>query len=170
MPKTGDTRGLTPRQERFVAEYLIDLNATRAAIRAGYDPKAADRYGPRLLGEARVKAAIAQGKAARLDRVQVSQDRVITELMRLAFYDVGVIAAHRLDGPDDVARLPEDVRCAVLGWSWDKAGHFTVRLAPRTPSLDLLARHLGMLKDVRQHLGRDGRPADPPALFTVVVR
>ncbi|GBQ27843.1 terminase small subunit [Gluconacetobacter sacchari DSM 12717] len=165
-----DGRRLTERQGRFVAEYLVDLNATRAAMRAGYGAGYARRHAWKLLRSARVRAAIGQAEAALEERTKFSQDRVIAELTRLAFYDVGLIAAHRLNGPEDIATLPVEVRAAVTGWSWDKAGNFTVRLAPRTPSLDLLARHFGLLKDVRQHLDRDGRPADPPALYTVVVR
>lgn len=163
-------RGLTVRQARFVAEYLVDLNTTQAAMRAGYGPGYAKRHAWKLLRSTRVGAAIAQEEAALEARTKFSQERVIAELTRLAFYDVGRIAAHPLKGPEDIATLPEEVRAAVTGWSWDKAGNFTVRLAPRTPSLDLLARHFGLLKDMKQHLGRDGKPVDPPALYTVVVR
>ncbi|MBB2205604.1 terminase small subunit [Gluconacetobacter takamatsuzukensis] len=164
------TRGLTVRQARFVAEYLVDLNATQSAVRAGYGVGYARRHAWKLLRSARVMEAIRQAEAAREARTKFSQDRVIAELTRLAFYDVGTIAAHPLNGPEDIATLPEEVRAAVTGWSWDKAGNFTVRLAPRTPSLDLLAKHFGLLKDVKQHLGRDGKPVDPPGLYTVVVR
>lgn len=164
MPK------LTPRQERFVTEYLVDLNGKQAALRTGYGPVGAQQHAARMLAMPQVRAAVDRGKAARRERTKVTQDQVISELMRMAFYDVGAIAGHRLEGPEDIATLPDAVRGAIAGWSWDKAGHFVVRLVPRTPSLDLLARHLGLLKDVRQHLGRDGQPVDPPALYTVLVR
>ena len=59
---------LTDRQQRFVAEYLIDLNATQAAIRAGYSKKTADRIGPELLGKTCVSEAIQAAKAARSKR------------------------------------------------------------------------------------------------------
>jgi phage terminase small subunit len=166
----GRTRGLTPRQERFITEYLIDLNATQAALRAGYKPSCARWYGARILGLPGAREAIERGQAVLLGRAQVRQEQVISELKRMAFYDVGVIAGHRLDGPEDIATLPAEVRGAIAGWSWDRAGNFTVRLTPRTPSLELLARHLGLVKDVRQHLGRDGKPVDPPALYTVIVK
>jgi phage terminase small subunit len=52
-----------------VAEYLVDLNATKAAIRAGYSENTAHSCGPRLLEDAGVKAAIAEGQAQRLDEV-----------------------------------------------------------------------------------------------------
>lgn len=161
---------LTPSQQRFVAEYLVDLNGRQAAIRTGYSVHSAERQVTRLMALPQVRAAIAAGQAARAARTEASQDRVISELSCLAFYDAGVIGAHPMEGPADIAGLPEDVRRAIVGWSWDKAGNFTVKLSPKTTSLDLLARHLGMLKDVRQHLGKDGRPVDPPATYTVLVR
>ncbi len=75
------TKGkLTPRQARFVDEYLIDLNATQAAIRAGYSAKNADKIGPRLVGESRVSAAIAEAQAKRSERITVSQDDVVKGL------------------------------------------------------------------------------------------
>ncbi|GBQ90324.1 terminase small subunit [Gluconacetobacter johannae DSM 13595] len=161
---------LSLRQQRFVAEYLVDLNGRQAAIRVGYSARNAERQVTKLMARPAVRAAIAAGQATRVRRTEVSQDRVISELSCLAFYDAGVIGAQRLEGPADIAGLPEDVRRAIVGWSWDKAGNFTVKLSPKTASLDLLARHLGLLKDVRQHLGKDGRPVDPPATYTVLVR
>lgn len=74
-------KDLTPKQQRFVEEYLIDLNATQAAIRAGYSEKTAEVQGPRLLGNVRVAAEIAKGKSERTERVQVTQDYVIQRLI-----------------------------------------------------------------------------------------
>ena len=54
---------LTPKQQRFVDEYLIDLNATQAAIRAGYSPKSADKIGPKLVGKSSISEAIAAARA-----------------------------------------------------------------------------------------------------------
>ncbi len=71
---------MTPKQQLFVDEYLIDLNATQAAIRAGYSAKNADKIGPELLGKTRVAAAIAKAQAKRLERVTVSQDDVVKGL------------------------------------------------------------------------------------------
>ncbi len=75
-----DVGKLTPRQARFVDEYLIDLNATQAAIRAGYSANNADKIGPELLGKTRVSAAIAEAQAKRSERVSVSQDDVVRGL------------------------------------------------------------------------------------------
>ena len=76
---------LTPKQRQFVDEYLIDLNATQAAIRAGYKAENADVTGPELLGKPWVSAAIQARKAARTKRTEVSQDDVIRELKAVAF-------------------------------------------------------------------------------------
>jgi phage terminase small subunit len=76
---------LTPRQARFVEEYLIDLNATKAAERAGFSAKTVHVQGPRLLANVRVAEAIAAAKEKRLARVEITQDRVLRELAALAF-------------------------------------------------------------------------------------
>lgn len=71
---------LNARQQRFVKEYLIDLNATQAAIRAGYKAENADVTGPRLLGNVGVAAAIAEGQAERSERLEITQEKVIKDL------------------------------------------------------------------------------------------
>lgn len=75
---------LTPKQARFVQEYLIDLNATQAAIRAGYSEKNADKIGPELLGKTRVSTAIHEAMAARQKRTEITQDYVIGKLVEIA--------------------------------------------------------------------------------------
>ncbi len=75
-----DAWKLTPRQARFVDEYLIDLNATQAAIRAGYSAKNGNSIGPELLGKTHVLAAIAAAQAKRSERVHVTQDDVVRGL------------------------------------------------------------------------------------------
>ena len=62
--------GLSPKQAAFVAEYLIDLNATRAAIRAGYSEKTADRIGAQLLGKTWVREALEKAQARRAEKVE----------------------------------------------------------------------------------------------------
>ena len=75
---------VTPGQQRFVDEYLVDLNATQAAIRAGYSARTAEQQGPRLLGNAGVAAAIQAAQEARSDRIQITQDDVLRGLHREA--------------------------------------------------------------------------------------
>src|SRR3954466_9694923 len=78
---------LNDRQARFVAEYLVDLNATQAAIRAGYSPASARTQAADLLTNPNISAAIAEAQAARSRRTEVTADRVVLELARVAFGD-----------------------------------------------------------------------------------
>ena len=75
---------LTPKQQLFVEEYLIDLNATQAAIRAGYSPNNADKIGSELLGKTRVSEAIKIAMAERSRRTGINQDRILAELAKIA--------------------------------------------------------------------------------------
>ena len=76
---------LTAKQARFVEEYMIDLNATQAAIRAGYSEKGAEVQGHRLLRNAKVAAAVADAKASRSERTEITADMVLRELALLGF-------------------------------------------------------------------------------------
>lgn len=80
-------RELTPKQQRFVDEYLIDLNATQAAIRAGYSEKTANEQGARLLANVSVKAEIETAKQDRSERVNVNADYVLRRLFEMAEAD-----------------------------------------------------------------------------------
>ena len=73
------SRKLTPKQERFVQEYLIDLNATQAAIRAGYSAKTAEQQGYQLLQKPSVQAAIAARQKEREQRTAVNQQITVEE-------------------------------------------------------------------------------------------
>lgn len=78
---------LTDKQKRFVAEYLVDLNATAAARRAGYSAKTADRIGPELLGKTCVSRAIQEAILDRQKRTEVTQDYVIEKLKEITDKD-----------------------------------------------------------------------------------
>lgn len=71
---------MTPRQSAFVNEYLIDLNATQAAIRAGYSAKTAYSQGERLLKNAEVAAAVSAAQAERSQRTRINADWVLSRL------------------------------------------------------------------------------------------
>lgn len=79
---------LTAKQERFVAEYLIDLNATQAAIRAGYSVKSARATGAENLTKPDIQAALQEAQSKRSDRTEITQDRVLQELARIGFSDI----------------------------------------------------------------------------------
>lgn len=91
------TQELTDKQARFCEEYLIDLNATQAAIRAGYSEKTANEQGARLLANVSVQEKIAELKAERSKRTEITQDSVIQELAAVARAEVkGVRAVDKL--------------------------------------------------------------------------
>ena len=79
---------LTPKQQVFVDEYLIDLNATQAAIRAGYSEKTAHSIGHENLSKPEIVDAITHAKAERSKRTQVTSDMVIAELAKIGFSDL----------------------------------------------------------------------------------
>src|SRR5579863_9316804 len=91
-------RALTDRQRKFVSEYLVHLNATRAAISAGYAARSAGDAGHTLRRNPRVADAIAQAMAERERRTQVTADRIVTELARIAFADIRSFADWDKDG------------------------------------------------------------------------
>lgn len=87
---------LTPKQQRFVDEYLIDLNATQAAIRAGYSPKSAGRFAQELLLKTHIAEAIRDAQAERSERTKITQDDVLKMWHDLATVDYNEISQVRL--------------------------------------------------------------------------
>ncbi|NDY56015.1 terminase small subunit [Desulfovibrio sulfodismutans] len=145
--------GLTARQERFVQEYLVDLNATRAAERAGYSPKAAPSTGARLKNQPRVKARIETAMAERLERTRIRQDRVVMELARLAFSDICEFADWDEGGVrirDSAGMGPGQSACiAEIVETPGKDGRkLRVKLHGKTRALEVLCRHLGLFEKV----------------------
>lgn len=149
-PPGKKARGLTPKQERFVAEYLIDLNATQAAVRAGYSLRTAEEQGYQLLRKTLVAQAIAAAQQERGERLQASADDVLREITRLAMFDPARFKD--VKSPEDVAALPENVRRAIVGWSWDRQGRFTIKLVKES-ALEMLGRHHGLFRDRVEHSG-----------------
>lgn len=76
-------RGLTPKQQRFVEEYLIDLNASAAARRAGYSARTAEQQGPRLLGNVEIAAAICEQRARLAERTGRTVAAVMADIGRV---------------------------------------------------------------------------------------
>lgn len=79
---------LTPKQATFVREYLIDLNGTQAAVRAGYSPRTANEQAARLLAHASVKATVQAAMAKRSERTEITADRVLRELAKIGFSEL----------------------------------------------------------------------------------
>ena len=105
---------LNPRQAAFVREYLVDKNATRAAIRAGYSPKTASSIGEQLLRKLDIREAVDAGITSLAEQVGLTAERVLQERMRLAFFDVRKL----LDGegnPTPLQDLDDDTAAAIAG-------------------------------------------------------
>ena len=87
-----DDRGLTPRQAAFVREYLVDLNGTQAAIRAGYSEATAGQQAEQLLKKLEIKSAVEEGLAARAARVEITADMVLAGLLKEATRETGPVS------------------------------------------------------------------------------
>ena len=105
---------LNDKQQRFVDEYLKDLNATQAAIRAGYSAKTAYAIAEKLLRKVEIQQAVQDAKKARSERTEINQDRVLQELARLAFFDPRKMF-HGDGSPKAIHELDDDTAAAVSG-------------------------------------------------------
>lgn len=154
---------LTPKQERFCEEYLIDLNATQAAIRAGYSEKTAYSAGQRLLRNVEIQNRIAELKAERSKRTEITQDRVVKELAAMAFAKATDYAQITSNGValTPTAHLTPVQQAAITGIKETQSG-IEVKL-DKTKALELLGRHLGMFND---KLELSGAVANPYANLT----
>jgi len=151
---------LSPRERRFVEEYLIDMNAGQAAIRAGYPGKAPRNYAQRCLNKPRVAEAVRAAMAARSVRTRVDADRVIRELERIAFSDIRrYMAAGKSDSIlKTIAELSDDEAAAVVELSGGtNGGSFRLKLHDKKKALDALARHTGVFAP------RRAQPENPHA-------
>ena len=143
---------LTEKQQRFVDEYLVDLNATQAAIRAGYSVKTADKQGWQLLGKTRIAEAISEKMAERNRRIGVNQDRVVMELAKIAFVNAADVInsddATITAGvtADDTAAI-QSVKVKVIPTKEGKGIEREIRLNDKLKALELLGKHLGMWND-----------------------
>ncbi len=172
---------LAPRQERFVLEYLIDLNATQAAIRAGYSPRSAEVEGSRLLRNAKVAEAVACAKAERSARLGLTADRVLQELAALGFARMPDYAEWGSDGQmklrpstelseDEAAAIVQVVETEKFIKSTGKGEMLmsrerSVKIHDKVAPLKLLGQHIGMFTDKVEHTGKDG----VPLTFTITI-
>lgn len=149
-------RALTPKQAAFVREYLIDLNATQASIRAGYSERTAHSQGPRLLENVGVAAAIKEAMDQRANTVQITAERVLLEVARLAMYDPRKFFSNTGE-PLGIHELDDDTAAAVAGMEVieqyenkgdgqrEFAGYLKkYKLADKGPNLERLMKHLGL--------------------------
>lgn len=152
---------LTPKQRRFVDEYLIDLNATQAAVRAKYSARTANEQGARLLANVSVQAAIQQRMKAREARTEITQDKVLRELAKIGFSDIRKIVKWgetevRVADDDsgdlmpyhglalvDSSEVDDDTAAAIAEVSQGREG-LKVKLHDKKGALVEMGRHLGL--------------------------
>lgn len=137
---------LTAKQERFAQEYLIDLNATQAAIRAGYSKKTANEQGSRLLTNVKVATAIAEGKEKRSVRKEVTQDYVLTTI-------VETLERCRQVRP---VTLADGSPAMVETEGGETAPAFKFDAGNALKAAELLGKHLAMFTNKLDHTSSDG--------------
>jgi phage terminase small subunit len=174
---------LTERQKRFAEEYIIDLNGTKAAERAGFSIKTANEQAVRLLANVSVRKQIEELQAARSKRTEITADRVLQELARIAFFDFRKL--YRQDGSLKAVHELDDEAAAVLAGAdvVEMAGGAKIggaegvehtpmytkktKIPDKVAALGLAMRHLGMLND-KVKVGND--PENPmPAAGVLIV-
>lgn len=175
---------LTAKQQRFCDEYLIDLNATQAAIRAGYSEKTATEQGARLLTNVKVQKYIQKRKADRVERTEITQDMVLMELASIAFSNAADYAAivekdatiqtengvliplcdengepvkYRTVEPVLTADLTETQKRALAVIKKGRDG-FEVKPYDKIRALELLGKHLGMFTEKVEVTGEVNNP------------
>lgn len=152
------TVGLNAQQERFVAEYLIDLNATQAATRAGYSAKTAYSQGQRLLKNVEIAAAIEAAQAERSQRTNITADRVLLEMARIGFADVrkiftpGGALLPPVDMDDETAAAVASVEVVerrLRGENGEtEVEHVRkIKMNDKLGALTQMGRHLGLFTD-----------------------
>lgn len=140
---------LNEKQRRFVSEYIIDLNAKQAAIRAGYSPKTAEVQASRLLSLVKVQTEITKAMEDRGKRTGITQDRVLAELSAIAFAKATDYVEVDEDGFVKIkptAGLTDEQKSAIAGIKKGANG-IEIKLVDKTKALEMLSRHLGLFND-----------------------
>lgn len=150
-------RELNDRERMFVREFLVDLNASQAALRAGYSPRTAHRNAHRIRHRPRVKAAIEAAMAERAAKLEITAERVLRELALMGFANLRDYVTPAPDGTArlDLSALSRDQAAAIReltveevttgqGAAARTARKVKVRLADKKASLELVGKHLGL--------------------------
>ena len=144
---------LTPKQERFVSEWIVDCNGSRAAIAAGFSPRSSRQIAAEYLAKPNIQRAIAERQEQLGANLEITQERVLRELARIAFGDARDAmewSAGRIRVKDS-AELTDAAAAMIAEVSEIKAEHGTshvrLKLHSKTEALRQLARHLGLFPE-----------------------
>lgn len=145
---------MTKKQKRFVEEYLIDLNATQAAIRAGYSPDTAGSIGAENLKKPEIKSRIDKAMAERSRRTGINQDRVLQELARIGFAKITDVvdpdtAKIKPDASEDDLACIQSIKIKPNEFGTERE----VKLYDKKSALVDLGKHLGLFKDKMELTG-----------------
>lgn len=142
---------MTKKQKRFADEWLIDLNGTQAAIRAGYSPETAASIASENLRKPEIEKYIAKAMAERSRRTGVNQDRVVLELAKIAFIKMtDVVDADgriREDAREEDLSCIESIKCKKSVTDTGSSEEREVKVSSKMKALELLGKHLGMWND-----------------------
>jgi len=154
---------ITDKMRQFVDEYLIDMNGTQAAIRAGYSEATAQEQSSQLLDRPDIRELVEQRQKDRIDRTQISQDLTVNELKAIALSDIadfvivkegGVIEQRpfnelKKEQTRCVKKIRQTVRTAQSsdGTVIHQTAVLELELYDKVKSLELLGRHLGIFND-----------------------
>jgi phage terminase small subunit len=146
----------TPKQQRFVEEYLVDLNATQAAIRAGYSERTARSIASQLLTKLNIQAAIQQARQKLAENAAVHAEDVVRELKKIGFADIRVFLEW---GPDGVTLKPSDeirngLGACISEISQGKDG-IRLKLHPKLKALELLGHYLAIFDGTAEDASAD---------------
>ncbi len=173
---------LTAKQERFVSEYLIDLNATQAAIRAGYSERTAEQQGYQLLQKTSVAEAISKAQNKTATKLEITKERIVEELAKIAFADIRkavrwgkspIDTTSENASPNGLGLYPvelvpsetiaDDIAAAVSEVSLTRTG-IKIKMHDKKSALVDLAKMLGLMVEKHEHTGKDGKPIEVKTL------
>jgi phage terminase small subunit len=162
---------LSEKQKRFVSEYLIDLNATQAAIRAGYSAKTAQQQGSRLLLNVVVQEELSRQQSKVAERLEITKEQIVDELAKIGFSNM---LDYMRAGPDgdpylDFSGLTRDQAAALSevtvedfkdgrGEDARDVRRVKFKLHDKKGALVDLAKMLGFMVEKHEHTGKDGAP------------
>ncbi|MXN46068.1 terminase small subunit [Shinella kummerowiae] len=162
---------LSEKQKRFVSEYVIDLNATQAAIRAGYSAKTAQQQGSRLLLNVVVQEELSRQQSKVAERLEITKERIVDELAKIGFSNM---LDYMRAGPDgdpylDFSGLTRDQAAALSevtvedfkdgrGEDARDVRRVKFKLHDKKGALVDLAKMLGFVVEKHEHTGKDGAP------------
>lgn len=158
LPHGRNKTGLTPKQALFVREYLVDLNATQAAARAGYSKRTASEQSARLLGDVRIQEALNAATKKRSEKVGFSAENTLKELQNIVHFNIKNVFDN--DGKlKSIKDLDDSVASAIASVEFstnlEGDGSRIIKLRPydKTKAVDMAMKHFGLFEKDNEQQG-----------------